>query len=160
METGKLAAAIEMAVNREKARSLAHQENDARLMEAVAMFATPGAMAAAFRRGLSADQRAFCAGWFCANRDLAMRLGYRVGTEAMFAELEKDPGPFRARYGPAPKFSPGRHEFGRERRKMSALRALSPESSLRKPTCVGRSQPCIRICVAAEEPDAFLDLGA
>ena len=92
METGKLAAAIELSVNREKARSLAHQENDARLMEAVALFATPGALAAAFRRGLSAEQRAFCAEWLAANRDLATRLGYRVGTEALFAELEKDPG--------------------------------------------------------------------
>jgi hypothetical protein len=105
-ETGKLAAAIEVSVNRDKPRSLAHWENDARLMQAVALFATPGAMAAAARRGLSGEQRVFCAEWFASNRDLATRLGYRVGTEALFAELEKDSGPFRARYGAAPKFAP------------------------------------------------------
>jgi hypothetical protein len=106
MKTGKLAAAIELSVNREKARSFAHEENDARLMQAVAIFATPGAMAAAARRGLSAEQRIFCAEWFAANRDLATQLGYRVGTEALFAELEKDSGLFRARYGAAPKIAP------------------------------------------------------
>ena len=115
METGKLAAAIELSVNRDKVRSLAHQENDARLMEAVALFATPGAMAAAFRRGLSAEQRAFCAQWFAANRDLATRLGYRIGTETLFAELEKDSEPFRARYGAAPKFAPSSRIWAREK---------------------------------------------
>ena len=84
-------------------------------MQAVAIFATPGAMAAAARRGLSAEQRAFCAEWFAANRDLATRLGYRVGTEALFAELEKDPGPFRARYGAAPKFAPSSRIWAREK---------------------------------------------
>ena len=131
METGKLAAAIELSVNRDKARSLAHQENDARLMEAVALFATPGAMAAAFRRGLSAEQRAFCAEWFAANRDLATRLGYRVGTEALFAELEKDPEPFRARYGAAPKFAPSSRIWAREK-KDAGFEGIKPDELIQE----------------------------
>ena len=112
-----MAAAIELSVNREKPRSLAHEENDARLMQAVAIFATPGAMAAAavaacrpssalLRRVVSEPT----AIW-------STRLGYRVGTEALFAELEKDPGPFRARYGGGAEIRSSRPEFGRERRR-------------------------------------------
>ena len=114
-ETGKLAAAIEVSVNRDKARSLAHQENDARLMQAVALFATPGALAAACRRGLSAEQRVFCAKWFLENRDLATRLGYRVGTEALFAELEKDSGTVPRPLRAAAKFAPSSRIWAREK---------------------------------------------
>ena len=115
METGKLAAAIELSVNRDKVRSLAHQENDARLMQAVAMFATPGAMAAAYRRGLSAEQRAFCAGWFPANRDLATGLAIGLATEALFAELEKDLDRSAPARRAAPKFAPSSRIWAREK---------------------------------------------
>ena len=115
METGKLAAAIELSVNRDKARSLADQENDARLMEAVALFATPGALAAAFRRGLSAEQRVFCAEWFAGeprSGDAAWLSRRHRGVVRRAGEGSRSvPHPLRR-----PPNSLHRHEFGREKR--------------------------------------------
>jgi hypothetical protein len=161
-ETGKLGAAIEVSVNREKVRSFVHIENDARLMQAVALFATPGALAAASRRGLSAEQRTFCAKWFLENRDLATRLGYRVGAEALFAELEKDPGPFRARYGAAPKFAPATSRiWAREKKEDVNFEGVQPKD------LIGEARHALvdltlhsHLVSMPKRRDAFLYLGA
>jgi nucleoside-triphosphatase THEP1 len=103
---GKAASAIEISVGRKKERSLARVENDIRLMEAVAVFATPGAMAAGYWQGLSADEREYCANWFGANRDLVMRLGARVGSTATFRKLKGREEAFRLHYGATSKIEP------------------------------------------------------
>lgn len=103
---GKAASAIEISVGRKKERSLARVENDIRLMEAVAVFATPGAMAAGYWQGLSADERKYCATWFGANRDLVMRLGARVGSTATFRKLKGREADFRLHYGATSKIEP------------------------------------------------------
>ncbi len=112
---GRAASAIEIALNRDKPRSLAHQENDQRLMDAIEVFATPGAMAYGYRNGLAFKERRFCTEWFSDNRDLVLVLGARVGTAGLFDKVRADPAAFYAEHlgrRRNPVHQPG---FGRER---------------------------------------------
>jgi hypothetical protein len=129
-------------------------------MQAVAVFATPGALAAAYRHGLSAESRAFCDRWFPANRDLATRLGYRVGTEALFAELEKDPEPFRTRYGAAPKFAPSSRIWARQKKDVG-FAGIKPEELVQEARHALVDLTLHSHLVSMPKArDAFLQLGA
>ena len=86
-----------------------------RLMEAVAIFATPGAVAQGVAYGLHEVGRKFANAWFGANRNLISRHYHRIGSAGAFRDLVADPERFReAHAGAAPKIAQSSRFWGRE----------------------------------------------
>ena len=103
----KAAGVIESYLNKDKVRSSAENDNARLLTEAVAVYATPGAIAQAYRAGLGDEERSFCSTWFGDNRDFVAELGHKVGSALAFSNIVKDSVEFRARhFGAAPKSDP------------------------------------------------------
>jgi len=102
-------------VNGSRSKSLSAIENDMRLMEAVAIFATPGAVAQGVAYGLHEVGRKFANAWFGANRNLISRHYHRIGSAGAFRDLVADPERFReAHAGAAPKIAQSSRFWGRE----------------------------------------------
>ena len=108
--------AIQTLVNKREANSLSAIENDVRLMQAVAIFATPGAVAHGVAYGLFDVGRKFSNEWFGANRSLISRHYPRVGSAAAFRDVVADPEKFREVHasGAAPKIAQSSRFWGRE----------------------------------------------
>ena len=107
--------AIQTLVNKREANSLSAIENDVRLMHAVAIFATPGAVAHGVAYGLFDVGRKFSNEWFGANRNLISRHYPRIGSAGAFRDVVADPERFReAHAGAAPKIAQSSRFWGRE----------------------------------------------
>ena len=107
--------AIDLSVNGSRSKSLSAIENDMRLMEAVAIFATPGAVAHGVAYGLFDVGRKFSNEWFGANRNLISRHYPRIGSAGAFRDVVADPERFReAHAGAAPKIAQSSRFWGRE----------------------------------------------
>ena len=155
--------AIQTLVNKREANSLSAIENDVRLMQAVAIFATPGAVAHGVAYGLFDVGRKFSNEWFGANRSLISRHYPRVGSAAAFRDVVADPEKFREVHasGAAPKIAQSSRFWGREASETELFEKMSPrelvevarhnliDTSLRSPLV---SMP--------KKKDDFVDLGS
>ena len=155
--------AIDLSVNGSRSKSLSAIENDMRLMEAVAIFATPGAVAQGVAYGLHEVGRKFANAWFGANRSLISRHYPRVGSAAAFRDVVADPEKFREVHasGAAPKIAQSSRFWGREASETELFEKMSPrelvevarhnliDTSLRSPLV---SMP--------KKKDDFVDLGS